>query len=99
MPTQNNPPIDLGGHPHISWHGTHSLEERERIIQEAAYHLYAQRGYTHGQHEDDWLAAEASLDHGNRELPPADPVTFEKQQSNIHSVREDDAMKRVSKKQ
>ena len=36
---------------------------RHRMISEAAYHLYAQRGYIDGYHLDDWLQAEAQIDH------------------------------------
>jgi DUF2934 family protein len=36
---------------------------RHRMISEAAYHLYAQRGYTDGYDLDDWLQAEAQVDH------------------------------------
>jgi len=36
---------------------------RHRMISEAAYHLYAQRGYAEGYELDDWLQAEAQVDH------------------------------------
>ncbi|HTS52916.1 MAG TPA: DUF2934 domain-containing protein [Burkholderiales bacterium] len=36
---------------------------RHRMISEAAYHLYARRGYTDGYDLDDWLQAEAQVDH------------------------------------
>ena len=36
---------------------------RHRMISEAAYHLYAQRGYADGYELDDWLQAEAQVDH------------------------------------
>jgi len=36
---------------------------RHRMISEAAYYLYAQRGYTDGYDLDDWLQAEAQVDH------------------------------------
>ena len=36
---------------------------RHRMISEAAYHLYAQRGYVDGYDLDDWLQAEAAVDH------------------------------------
>jgi len=98
MPTQNSTPIDQRGHPDITWHGTHSLEERENIIREAAYHLYEQRGCAQGHHVDDWLAAEAALDHGNPEMQSAGLTEFEIQQSGFHSPRADDALKHISKK-
>lgn len=36
---------------------------RHRMISEAAYHLYQQRGYADGYDLDDWLQAEALVDH------------------------------------
>lgn len=37
-------------------------ELRHRMISEAAYHLYAERGYADGLELDDWLQAEAEVD-------------------------------------
>ena len=36
---------------------------RHRMISEAAYYLYAQRSYEDGFDLDDWLQAEAQIDH------------------------------------
>lgn len=36
---------------------------RYRMVSEAAYRLYAERGYTDGYDFDDWLQAEAAVDH------------------------------------
>ena len=36
---------------------------RHRLISEAAYARYAERGYADGYDFDDWLAAEESVDH------------------------------------
>ena len=36
---------------------------RHRMISEAAYYLYQQRGYVDGYELDDWLQAEAQIDH------------------------------------
>ena len=36
---------------------------RHRMISEAAFHRYAQRGYADGYDMDDWLQAEAEVDH------------------------------------
>jgi len=43
-------------------------ETRHRMISEAAYRLYARRGYLEGFELDDWLQAEAKVDGqlGNR---------------------------------
>jgi hypothetical protein len=38
-------------------------ELRYRMISEAAYQLYAERGYADGNDVDDWLTAEAGVDH------------------------------------
>ena len=44
---------------------------RHRLISEAAYALFAQRGYRDGYDVDDWLEAEARIDGtlGDREAP------------------------------
>ena len=36
---------------------------RHRMVSEAAYHLYSERGYTDGYDRDDWLQAEAAVEH------------------------------------
>jgi len=36
---------------------------RHRLISEAAFELYKQRGYESGYELDDWLQAEAQVDH------------------------------------
>jgi hypothetical protein len=36
---------------------------RHRMISEAAYYLYVQRGYEDGYDLDDWLQAETQIDH------------------------------------
>ena len=36
---------------------------RHRMISEAAFHRYTQRGYADGYDIDDWLQAEAEVDH------------------------------------
>ena len=36
---------------------------RHRLISEAAFHHLAQRGYDEGYDRDDWLEAEAAVDH------------------------------------
>ena len=38
-------------------------ELRHRMISEAAYQRYAERGYVDGLELDDWLQAEAEVDH------------------------------------
>ena len=36
---------------------------RHRMISESAFHRYAERGYADGYDMDDWLQAEAEVDH------------------------------------
>ena len=42
--------------------GEIGAELRHRMISEAAYQLYAERGYADGLELDDWLQAEAEVD-------------------------------------
>lgn len=96
MSIQTSTPSNQQDHPDITWRGTHSLNERDAMLREAAYYLYEQRGCEHGHNVDDWLAAEAALDHGNL-APSAGLAEFEIQQSGVHSAREDDALKHITK--
>jgi hypothetical protein len=43
---------------------------RHRMISEAAYTLYARRGYEEGYDVDDWLQAEDDVDHLLLSAPP-----------------------------
>lgn len=75
-----------------------SAEERQRMIQEAAYYHYVQRGFANGHDLDDWLAAEAELDGMSSERRAAESVEmqdFEVQQSSVHGFRRDEALKRI----
>jgi Protein of unknown function (DUF2934) len=40
-----------------------SADLRQRLISEAAHDLYVRRGYCDGYDLDDWLQAEAAVDH------------------------------------
>jgi hypothetical protein len=44
---------------------------RYRMISEAAYRRYAERGYEDGYDQDDWLQAEEDVDHFLRNGGPA----------------------------
>jgi hypothetical protein len=44
-------------------HDELSPDLRHRMISEAAYFLHIQRGYEDGYDMDDWLQAEAEIDH------------------------------------
>lgn len=50
-PTEEDAKVEIGD------------ELRHRMISEAAYQLYAERGYVDGLELDDWLQAEAEVDH------------------------------------
>ncbi len=77
-----------------------TAEERRRMIEEAAYGRYVQRGYAHGRDLEDWLIAEAHVDRIiSRQLQrrPIDVPELEVQQSGGRSPARDDAMKRLVK--
>jgi hypothetical protein len=44
-------------------HDALTADMRHRLISEAAYRLYSERGYADGYDLDDWLQAEAQVDH------------------------------------
>jgi hypothetical protein len=81
--------------PAITWRGDLSLEQRETMIQEAAYRRFVERGYAHGFHMEDWLAAEAEVDSGavGTESPGAADLPM--QQSSMHGAAMDDELKRI----
>ncbi len=77
-----------------------SAEARQRMISDAAYYRYVQRGYAHGHDVEDWLAAEADFESGDlwREAPESGPVEeLEIQQSGAYGPGEDDVLKRYIK--
>lgn len=94
MTRQISTPFDR--EPGVTWHGI-SLEEREAMIRETAYHRYARRGYAHGFHLDDWLVAETELAHGATGEEALPIAQSELQQSSVHGAREDDDLKRIIK--
>lgn len=80
--------------------GQYSHEQRERMIREAAYFRYLQRGSALGHDLDDWLAAEAELFRGKAEQQKPEQVEtteLDIQGSGVHSAWEDDALKRIIK--
>ena len=54
---QYNPALRVG--PQVK---TDDCDMRQRMIREAAYERYAQRGYVNGFDLDDWLQAESDVD-------------------------------------
>ena len=84
-------------HSHSAAGPTVSTDDRQRMIQEAAYYRYVQRGFANGHDLEDWLAAEAELDGMNAQqaAQSAESQEFEAQQSGVHGFRRDDALKRI----
>ncbi len=76
-----------------------SPEARQRMISEAAYYRYVQRGYAHGHDVEDWLAAEADFENGDLWRQPESVAgeELEVQQSGAFGPGEDDVLKRFIK--
>jgi len=77
-----------------------NVEERQRLIEEAAYARFAERGFVHGRDLDDWLVAEAHVDsiisaRRDRELSEAPEP--ELQQSGGRSIARHERMQRIVK--
>jgi hypothetical protein len=81
---------------------------RHRMISEAAYHRYVERGYADGYDLDDWLRAESDVEHlllnpTSSEAVPAKTRRSDDipekggQESSPHSIAHDEAMKRIIK--
>lgn len=87
-------PETLPKAPDITWHGWRTIEERENMIREAAYYRYLERGCCDGHDLDDWLAAEAEIDHGAA-APSEMAAEPEVQQSSMHGAVADDELKRA----
>lgn len=87
------------GRSNIPSEGDISPVQRERMVREAAYFRYAQRGSAPGHDLDDWLAAEAELFRGAEQQPPESVETMEldMQESGLHGFWQDDALKRIIK--
>lgn len=82
--------------PNVMWRGWHTVEERENMIREAAYYRYLERGGEGGHDMDDWLAAEAELNHGKSyesEWTMAEEPEI--QQSSVHGAAADDELKHI----
>ena len=80
--------------------GDISPEQRERVIQEAAYFRYLQRGAVPGHDLDDWLAAEAALfweEAGQKRPEQVETTELEVQESGAHGAWKDDELKRIVK--
>lgn len=94
MAKQTRTPVNPQNDPDITWRGAFSLEQREAMLREAAYYHYAKRGHAPGHDLDDWLEAEAELEHTtpeSTEFPPDSEV----QQSSVHGAGKDEELKRI----
>ena len=96
MAKQAHTSVESHNAPGVTWRGAFSLEQREKMIREAAYYRYAQRGYTPGHELDDWIEAEAALENMTDEFAEF-PPNIEVQQSSLHGARQDDELKRIIK--
>ena len=75
-----------------------SPDVRQRMIGEAAYYRYVQRGFEPGHELDDWLAAEADFERASlsRQPPEADTIVeFGMQHGGTLGPAEDEALKRA----
>jgi hypothetical protein len=96
MPRQSRNKASKAEAPNITWHGYHTLEEREAMIREAAYFRYLEHGCCDGHDMEDWLEAEAELEHKSPSPPEVAPLSV--QQSSVHGAAEDDKLKRAVKR-
>lgn len=97
--------VSSGGRSNAASQGGISPEQREHMVREAAYFQYMQRGAGAGRDLDDWLAAEAELFGTPEEqtfeqqaLEPVDITGLELQKSGAHGAWQDDALKRIVKR-
>ncbi len=75
-----------------------SPETRQHMIQEAAYYRYMNRGFESGHDLEDWLAAEADIEHATtlaRQAAGAVLPEFGRQQGSTFGPGDDEAFKRM----
>lgn len=96
MARQSRTTVSKPEAPNITWHGYHTLEERETRIREAAYYRYLEHGCCDGHDVDDWLEAEFELEHKSPSPPEVTPLSV--QQSSVHGAVENDKLKRTIKR-
>lgn len=97
MAKQASRAVGPQGAPGVSWHQRFSIEEREAMIRDGAYYRFLRRGGAHGHDMEDWLAAEAELDSGAAPMQPAGAQPLAVQQSGVHGMAQDAALKRIIK--
>ncbi len=73
-----------------------SPEARQRMIREAAYYHYLNRGFEPGHDVEDWFAAEAEIEQAAlARQSEASLATFGRQQGSTFGHGEDEAFKRM----
>ena len=88
------------GRANVPSEGGFTPERRERMIREAAYFRYLERGSVLGHDLDDWLAAEAELfgeEAGQQPPERLETTELDVQGSGARSAWADDALKRIAK--
>lgn len=98
MAKKTSVPVTSMGNPNLPSEGNIGSAQRERMVREAAYFLYVQRGFEPGHDLNDWFAAEAELfSEESAQRPPESVETMELdvQESAVHGFRQDDALKRI----
>ena len=103
MAKKTSVPVTSRGNPHLPSEKNFGPAQRERLIREAAYSLYVQRGFAPGHDLDDWLAAEAeifseeSAQQPSESVETAETMELNVQGSAVHGFGQDDALKRIIK--
>lgn len=98
MANKTSAPVTQKGRSNVPSDREISLEQLERMIREAAYFRYLQRGSVLGHDLDDWLAAEAELfreEAGQQPPEQVERTELEVQESGSHGAWRDDALKRI----
>ena len=64
----------------------HDVEDVEEKIRIRAYLLFEKRGGVHGHHLEDWLQAEAEIQHSQPSAPPVRFTPFKKSRTKRTSI-------------
>lgn len=98
MAKKTSMPVTPWSNPNLPSEGDIGSVQYERMVREAAYFRYVQRGYEPGHDIDDWLAAEAELfSEESMQQPPESTEMMELnvQESAVHGFGQDDLLKRI----
>lgn len=98
MPRKKSAPVSPAATPaSATWRGGYSIEQRETMIREAAYYHAMKRGYAPGHELEDWLAAEAEIEHEDT-AAANDAVLPPVHQSGVFGASKDDQIKQTVKR-